>query len=91
MRYYEIVSYIVNELKNPIAAKNLLTKIESSFETISYNPLAFALCKDKHLHDGGYRKITVDNYIIFYRVDNECNTVYIMRVIYGRRNYINLI
>ena len=54
MRYYEIVSYIVNELKNPIAAKNLLTKIESSFETISYNPLAFALCKDKHLHDGGY-------------------------------------
>ena len=26
---------------NPIVVKNLLTKIESSFETISYNPPAF--------------------------------------------------
>lgn len=62
----EIISYIVNELKNPIAAENLLTKIELSFDTISSNPLAFPLCSDKRLRDGGYRKISVKNYIVFY-------------------------
>ena len=39
----EIVSYIVNELKNPVAARNLLSEIESGFETISFNPHAFPL------------------------------------------------
>lgn len=87
----EIISYIVNELKNPIAAENLLTKIELSFDTISSNPLAFPLCSDKRLRDGGYRKITVKNYIVFYRVDDINHIVYIMRVIYGRRNYIEII
>lgn len=87
----DIVSYIVNVLKNPIAAKNLLTKIESSFDIISTNPFAFPLCNDKRLHDDGYRKITVKNYIVFYKVDEADDTVYIMRVIYGRRDYIKLI
>ncbi len=87
----DIISYIVNELKNPIAADNLLTEIESNFDTISYNPLAFPLCNDKRLRDCGYRKITVKNYIVFYRVDEINPTVYIMRVIYGRRNYTEII
>ncbi len=87
----DIISYIINELKNPIAAENLLSKIELNFGIILANPFSFPLCKDKRLYDNGYRKITVKNYIIFYRVDKEDNIVYIMRVIYGRRNYINLI
>ena len=87
----EIISYIVNELKNPIAARNLLSEIESGFETISFNPHAFPLCSDKRLRDSGYRKITVKNYIVFYRTDDKTNAIYIMRVIYGRRDYINLI
>lgn len=37
----EIVSYIVNELKNPIAAKNLLRKFESYFDMISTNQTDF--------------------------------------------------
>lgn len=87
----DIISYIANELKNPIAADNLLTEIELSFDTISYNPFAFPLCNDKRLHDGGYRKINVKNYIVFYRVDELNSIVYIMRVIYGRRNYTEII
>lgn len=87
----DIISYIANELKNPIAADNLLTEIELSFDTISYNPFAFPLCNDKRLRDGGYRKINVKNYIVFYRVDELNSIVYIMRVIYGRRNYTEII
>ena len=87
----EVIGYIVNSLKNPIAAKNLLSEIESSYDILMESPEAFACCEDGYLRELGYRKIPVKNYIIFYRVDHAEKTVYIMRVIYGRRDYANLI
>lgn len=87
----EIVSYIVNILKNPIAADNLLSEIEDNFHAVVTNPEMYAYCSDNKLRNDGYRKIPVKNYIIFYRADNEKNIVYIMRVIYGRRDYTKLI
>ena len=87
----EIIGYIANVLKNPIAAGRLLSDIEDNFKIISENPEAFAYCSDKRLHDSGYRKIPVKNYIIFYRVDSSDGIVYIMRVLYGRRNYTDFI
>lgn len=87
----EIISYIVNELKNPIAAGNVLSETEKSYKVLIAAPAAFPLCIDRRLRSGGYRKIPVKNYIIFFRVDEDRKTVYIMRVIYGRREYIKLI
>lgn len=69
----EIISYIVNELKNPIAARNLLSEIESGFEMISFNPHAFPLCNDKRLRNSGYRKITVK--IVVFIVNCEYNSL----------------
>ena len=51
----------------------------------------YAYCDDTKLRNDGYRKIPVKNYILLYRVDGEENIVYIMRVIYGRRDYSKLI
>ena len=87
----EIIGYIVNILKNPIAAGNLLDDIEKSYTVISDNPSAFSLCNDSRLRNDGYRKIIVKNYIVFYKVNEEQKTVYIMRVIYGRRDYSKIV
>lgn len=87
----EIIGYIINVLKNPIAANKLLTEIEANYSILSHAPDSFAYCEDQRLRILGYRKIPVKNYIIFYKVDNESETVYILRVIYGRREYTNLI
>lgn len=35
------------------------------------------------------RKLIVDNYIVFYRIKND--NIQIVRVMYGRRNWINLL
>lgn len=87
----EIVSYIVNILKNPTAADTLLSEIEENFRAVVENPEMYAYCDDTKLRNDGYRKIPVKNYILLYRVDGEENIVYIMRVIYGRRDYSKLI
>ena len=87
----EIIGYIVNILKNPIAAGNLIDEIEKLYTVITDNPSAFSLCNDSRLRNDGYRKIVVKNYIIFYKVIEERKAVYVMRVIYGRHDYLKLI
>jgi len=87
----EIIGYISNVLKNPAAAGSLLSEIEKSYDTISHSPESFPYCKDKYLRTKGYRKIIVKNYTIFYRVAPDANIVYIMRVIYSKRDYANII
>lgn len=87
----EIVGYITNVLKNPIAANNFLTEIEENYSVLSSAPESFAYCNDQRLRMLGYRKIPVKNYIVFYKTDNDAKIVYIMRIIYGRREYTKLI
>lgn len=87
----DIVSYISKTLKNPIAASNFFDDFEKSCETVAADPEAYEYCRDSRLKQAGYRKIVIKNYIVFYRINKPEKTVYIMRIIYGRRDYINLI
>ena len=44
-------------------------------------------CRDTRLKAMGYRRITVKNYVIIYKVEESIKTVYIMRCFYGGRDY----
>ena len=61
------------------------------YDNILLNPLMYALCDNDRLKSKKYRKAVIKNYIMFYRVDEEKQIIYIMRFIYGRRDYINLL
>ncbi len=37
-----------------------------------------------------YHRMVVKNYVVLYTIDFEKKTVFISRMIYGRRNYLNL-
>ncbi len=54
-------------------------------------PLINALVNDHRLAQMGIRSIYVDNYIVFYIVVKETKTVTIIRVLYGRRNWQNVL
>ena len=75
----------------PKAANDLLDDILKCYDNISLNPLMYALCNNNRLKSKEYRKAVIKNYIMFYRVDEVKQTIYIMRFIYGRRDYINLL
>jgi addiction module RelE/StbE family toxin len=87
----EIVDYIADELKNPQAASDFLDDVRKSYLTIIKNPWLYAHCNDEKLQRQGYRKIVVRNYLILYRADEKKKVVYIVRVVYGRRNYSELL
>ena len=86
-----ILCYIVNSLKNPIAAKNLLDKIENVYADLADNPFMYACCNDGRLKHDEYRKVVINNYILIYRVDESAGIVYVVRFFYGRQNYIEMI
>ena len=74
-----IVSYITNKLSNPTAAINLLDEIESCYQHLVDNPHIYEICQDDFLSQLSYRKIAIKKYIVIYKIDEETNTVYVLR------------
>jgi plasmid stabilization system protein ParE len=54
-------------------------------------PLMYEACRDPYLKSLGYRKAIINNYIMVYKVDEERETVYIMRFFHGKQDYEKLI
>ena len=87
----EITGYIARELSNVQAAISFLDGVEDSYRYIAESPNMYSLCADDRLHQEGYRKIPVKNYLVIYRVDEAEKRVFIVRVIHGFRDYARLL
>ena len=85
------VDYIEFVLLNPQAADALLDEAESKIGELSVFPEKFGLVDDPVLKDWGIRFTLVKNYIAFYVVSEENRTVYIVRFLYGKRNWISIL
>lgn len=83
----DIISYIGLQLKNPIAAKNLVYEIEKAINIRLQNPAIYE--KYKWGEKDIYYKINVRNYSIFYIVKD--NNMILGRIIYSRRNFNDLL
>ncbi len=87
----EIVDYISINLSNPSAALHFLDEVESQYEYLRSNPRIFSVCCDSRLAEKEYHKVVVGNYLILFRIEDDTDTVYIMRVVYHRQDYISLL
>ena len=84
-----IYDYISKSLMVDKAANNLMNKIHNSILRLEEIPESCSLIeqyKDKRYQ---YRKLVINNYVAIYRVDKENKKVYIVRIVYGGRNYLN--
>ena len=80
----EIVNYIQNNLENPIAAENTLSKIEAAILERLESPEFFAVWQSKKQRPYPYRKINVGNYTVWYVVIDHIMEV--RRILYSRRD-----
>lgn len=87
----ETVRYISHELKNPAAAQRLSNRLIEAAERLTEFPYLYAVHTPIRPLKKEYRKIPVENYCIFYSVDEKAKTVTIMRVLYAGRNYEHLL
>ena len=85
----EIVNYIQNNLENPIAAENTLSKIEAAILERLESPESFAVWQSKKQRPYPYRRINVGNYTVWYVVIDHIMEV--RRILYSRRDEETLI
>ena len=81
----DIYDYISFNLFNEPATKKLMRKISESVKHLDTFPNMYPLSKFD-----GLRKINVDNYLIFYEVDENKKEVYILHACHGSRDYETL-
>jgi plasmid stabilization system protein ParE len=86
-----IVSYIAVQLANPLAATTFLDEVEKCYGYLKSNPFIYERCHDAYLEKGAYRKATIKNYALVYKVDEAARVVIIYRFFYGAQDYIKLI
>ena len=86
-----IASYIANELREPSIAIKLVGNIKEAVMSLEQMPTRHSLLSDANLVVQGIRKIMVDNYIVFYIVSEKDNVVTIVRILYSRREWFNLL
>jgi plasmid stabilization system protein ParE len=84
-------NYITNKLKAPMAANNLIKEILEKLNKIKENPNICPLVRDEYLASLGYRLISVKNYIIFYIIGNDNKHIKVIRFLYNKRNWMNIL
>lgn len=85
----EIYEYILKWLKEDSAAKRLMTEVTGKVLDLANLPeLYMKIGKTDNLKRE-YHRMVVKNYVVLYTIDFEKRTVFVSRMIYGRRNYLN--
>jgi len=91
MDLIDTYSYIKYNLQEPAIAKKLIAKIREGINKLKDNPTIYAVIKDEIIKKRKIRKIKVNYYIVFYRLEENNKIVEIVRIMYGRRNWTNIL
>lgn len=87
----EIAGYISAELNAPDAALKLAEKIVQGTQRLSEFPYSYHVYTPIRPLTQEYRRLRVENYLVFYCVDEAEKTVTVMRIIYAKRDFEKLI
>lgn len=79
-----IIDYIALQLKNPIAAENLLDEVRTAIHERTACAEAFEPYQSRRDRQYPYYRIYVKNYVVFYVVIGDIMEV--RRILYSRRN-----
>lgn len=85
----EIRKYITEDLNSPSAANGVVAKITKSLRNLESHPFIGAPLSSIVDFETNYRFLVCGNYLAFYR--SEENTVYVSRILYGRRDYLKIL
>ena len=85
----EIKTYIHEELGNEPAANRILAGILTKIKTLSLFPESGVPLASVVDLSTNYRYLVCGSYLVFYRY--ECDAVSVSRVLYGRRNFMQIL
>ena len=81
-----IYEYIANVLLEPVTAEKQYTRIENAVYSLDHMPERHRRYDKEPWRSRNLRVKPIDNFVLFYIVDNQNHTVTVMRIMYGGRN-----
>lgn len=85
------IDYIDYVLKNPTAAERLFNEIKLKLPSLSVMPQRCALADDPVLSLQKIRYLIIRNYYAFYQIDEPTRTVHILRFLYEKSDWKNIL
>lgn len=86
-----IIKYITEDLANQPAAIHFKNKLETAIQEACHFPESGLPIHNDFLPDLPSRKKIIGNYIMYYYPDTSANIIYIVRIIYAKRNLTEIL
>lgn len=87
----ELRNYIADVLLARDTARNYIRTIRKEIGTLSEMPAKYKPVDDEPWHSRGIRRIMANNFFVYYRIDEDRKLVYILNVIYARRDQLRML
>ena len=87
----EIYAYIANELLVPETAAAQVGRIRKEVRSLDFMPARYALVEWDPWHSMKMHQLPVDNFIVYYLVDDEEMAVTVVRIFYGGQDIEGII
>ena len=87
----EIFEYISNVLCEKEVAVNMIKLLEKNIMSLDEMPGRFRIYENEPWKSRGLHIMAVKKYLVFYIIDSDTKSVNIIRVMYGSRDYENII
>ena len=89
--FESVYDYIAFVLQNQTAAINITALAQAKINTLPDFPEKYPLISDISLAHQQIRYIPVDNYLVFYRINKNKNEIQILRFLYAKSNWLNIL
>lgn len=85
-----IIIYLADMTKDKELAVRFVKELQETTNILELFPESGAVPKDRILKSNGYRFLTHKDYLLFYLHNKEVNTVYVMAIFNGKRDYLRV-
>lgn len=86
----EIAFHIAEKAQDKNIAIRFVKELQETTKTLETFPESGAIPKDRVLVSNGYRFLSHKDYLLFYQYEKAVNTVYVMAIFNGKRDYMRV-
>lgn len=87
----EAVIYISKVLQASTVAKHWAARIKKELASLSTMPARYPLTEEEPWHTEGIHKMSVENFLVYYWIDEEKRIVWITAIVYARRDQLRVL
>ena len=87
----EAVIDISKVLQASTVAKHWAARVKKELASLSTMPARYPLTEEEPWHTEGVHKMSVENFLVYYWIDEEKKIVWITAIVYARRDQLRVL